>query len=228
MNTTIAPVPGRIVWFYGSHNSASSGFTPPDAGQPLAAMVTRVWTDTMVNLTVFDSAGVPHARTSVPLLQGDAAAPEAGYYCEWMPFQKGQVAKAEKQDSVALPVDPQVHFYSPPTQRALLESSLVSGAAAHLAANPAVAEQIGAAIKKVLDTLQPETGCGGGHARDVLYPAIGSAMDELETLHAGFNDAVNRAYNHLHRAFWSEAPAPASAPGLRHEVLAGAEPAPAA
>lgn len=53
------------------------------------------------------------------------------------------------------------------------------------------------------------------HASAVLYPAIKAAMEELQSLHPGFNDAVNRAFNHLHGAFWSECPAPASAPPLR-------------
>ena len=48
-------------------------------------------------------------------------------------------------------------------------------------------------------------------ASAVLYPAIERAMSELETLPPAFNFAVNRAFNHLHDAFWSECPAPASA-----------------
>lgn len=55
------------------------------------------------------------------------------------------------------------------------------------------------------------------HASAVLYPAIKRAMVELETLHPGFNDAANRAFNHLHDAFWSECPAPASAAQKRPE-----------
>ena len=49
------------------------------------------------------------------------------------------------------------------------------------------------------------------HASAVLYPAIERAMEELGTLHPAFSFAVNRAFNHLHDAFWSECPAPASA-----------------
>lgn len=59
---------------------------------------------------------------------------------------------------------------------------------------------------------------GETHASSVLYPAIREAMAELAVLHPGFNDRVNRAWNHLHRAYWSEVPAPASAPGLRDPV----------
>lgn len=53
------------------------------------------------------------------------------------------------------------------------------------------------------------------HASTVLYPAIKSAMEELQSLRPGFNDAVDRAYNLLHDAFWSETPAPASEPAKR-------------
>lgn len=57
------------------------------------------------------------------------------------------------------------------------------------------------------------------HASTVLYPAIKAAMAELRTLHPGFNDAVDRAFNLLHDAFWSECPVPASAAG-KHPLLA--------
>jgi acyl-CoA reductase-like NAD-dependent aldehyde dehydrogenase len=53
------------------------------------------------------------------------------------------------------------------------------------------------------------------HASAVLYPAIDAAMKELQTVPAGSNAAVDRAFNALHAAFWSECPAPASAPVLR-------------
>lgn len=52
-------------------------------------------------------------------------------------------------------------------------------------------------------------------ASKVLYPAIDAAMKELRTLQPGFNVAVDRAFNHLHRAFWSECPRPVSADQLR-------------
>ena len=89
----ISPTVGRVVWFPPSANTAEAVFAPPAAGTPLAAIVARVWSDTCVNLTVFDANGVPHPRTSVLLMQDGQPAPD-GYYCEWMPFQKGQ-AKAQ-------------------------------------------------------------------------------------------------------------------------------------
>ena len=53
------------------------------------------------------------------------------------------------------------------------------------------------------------------HASRVLYPAIEAAMKELGKLQPGFNVTADRAFNHLHQAFWSECPAPASAAPLR-------------
>lgn len=91
----IQPTVGRIVWFYPSTNCAEAGFVHHEPTKPLAAIVTHVWSDRMVNLTVFDSNGTPHGKTSVALLQGDDPNPEGGYFCAWMPYQKGQAAKTE-------------------------------------------------------------------------------------------------------------------------------------
>jgi hypothetical protein len=42
----------------------------------------------------FDSNGVSHSRTSVPLVQAGEDKSKYGYFCEWMPYQVGQAAKA--------------------------------------------------------------------------------------------------------------------------------------
>ena len=86
----ITPSIGRIVWFQPSKPAVQ-----PLRGQPLAAIVTYVWSDRMVNLTVFDQAGAPFTATSVTLLQDDEEKPQHGYFAEWMPYQKGQAAKTE-------------------------------------------------------------------------------------------------------------------------------------
>lgn len=92
--TTIVPTVGRVVWFHPSPNTAESGFTHPAQGQPLAAIVAHVHSPNLVNLAVFDADGRSHSRTSVPLHQGSDERPQ-GFYCEWMPYQKGQAAKTE-------------------------------------------------------------------------------------------------------------------------------------
>lgn len=94
----ITPTIGRVVWFHPPTNAAETGF----AGQEIcAAIVARVWSDRMVNLTVFDANGVPHSRTSVTLVQDGDTTPSLGYYCEWMPYQKGQAAKTEALEAAA-------------------------------------------------------------------------------------------------------------------------------
>jgi hypothetical protein len=95
----IHPTPGRVVWFYPPTNSAESGFVTPGNGEPMAAIVAKVWGDRCVNLTVFDASGNTHGKCSVTLLQDDDTPPEYGDYAAWMPYQKGQAAKADALQS---------------------------------------------------------------------------------------------------------------------------------
>ena len=111
-----------------------------------------------------------------------------------------------------------------PTHREELERELVHGASSQIAHAPENAAAIAKGIKTVLDELAPvaphpvaiaplpaiDPG-PSSHASAVLYPAIDLAMRELQTLPTEFNATVNRAFNLLHDAFWSECPAPASA-----------------
>ena len=118
-----------------------------------------------------------------------------------------------------------------PTHREELERELVHGAASQIAHAPENAAAIAKGIKTVLDELAPvaphpvaiaplpaiDPG-PNSHAAAVLYPAIERAMGELSKLHEGFNMEVNRAFNILRDAFWSECPAPASAVPKRRET----------
>jgi hypothetical protein len=89
--SVIQPTIGRVVLFHPSTNESDPKF----AGQSVcAAIIAKVWSDTCVNLAVFDGNGAPHSKTSVLLIQDGDETP-AGYYCEWMPYQKGQAAKTE-------------------------------------------------------------------------------------------------------------------------------------
>lgn len=85
----IKPTVGRIVWYWGDT------LIHKDPGQPLAAIVTYVWGDRLVNLAVFSGQGFHHAKANVPLLQDGDVVPYPDVYCKWMPYQKGQAAKAE-------------------------------------------------------------------------------------------------------------------------------------
>ncbi|MBU6232449.1 hypothetical protein KGP36_07485 [Patescibacteria group bacterium] len=85
----ITPTIGRVVLVY-----RHAGFVV--TGQPEPALITHVWHDRMVNVGGFDSNGQPFSATSIQLLQDDDTPINYGYYCEWIPYQKGQAAKYEE------------------------------------------------------------------------------------------------------------------------------------
>lgn len=94
----IIPTVGRAVWY---RPSRMDYFAMPEnegaEAQPLAATVTYVHSNTLVNLVVFDVNGAPHGKSSVYLYQGgeNDKHPAAGSgFCEWMPYQKA-VAKGD-------------------------------------------------------------------------------------------------------------------------------------
>ena len=87
----ITPTVGRIVWF----TKAAMDVTTVQRDQPLAAIVTYVWSDRMINIAYWDANGTFNSATSVPLVQDDEKKPD-GFFCEWMPYQKGQAAKYEQ------------------------------------------------------------------------------------------------------------------------------------
>jgi len=94
----ISPTVGRVVWYH----PGSSDPGPSPEGQPLAAIVSHVWSDTCINLAIFDANGVLYNRTSVLLVQDGAPVPSQ-QYAEWMPYQKGQAAKTEALEAAAKP-----------------------------------------------------------------------------------------------------------------------------
>jgi hypothetical protein len=88
------PTVGRVVWFHPSSEEKAVGFAPAAI---CPAIVAHVYSATMVNLAVFDADGVSHSKTSVRFVQDDEEAPEGGYWCEWMPYQKGQNERLQKK-----------------------------------------------------------------------------------------------------------------------------------
>lgn len=77
----ITPTVGRIVWYQDGVRGTQ------------AAIITHVWGDYLVNLTVFDPNGTPFAKTSITLVQEGQPVP-AEPYCEWMPYQKAVASGA--------------------------------------------------------------------------------------------------------------------------------------
>lgn len=86
----IAPTIGRVVWYFPveSDLAVSTGrLMERYDDKPFLAHVCYVWSDTCVNLVVFDHAGQRFTRTSVAI-NVDGASPHA----EWMPYQKAVAA----------------------------------------------------------------------------------------------------------------------------------------
>lgn len=95
---SIQPTVGRVVLFHPGPFFQGAKASP---GEPLPAMVARVWSDEMINVGGFDANGVPFSATSVKLLKDGEAPPEGQHYAEWMPYQKGQAAKTEALQQAA-------------------------------------------------------------------------------------------------------------------------------
>lgn len=68
------PTVGRVVHFF----PATTDTLHRD-GEPLAATIVRVWSNTCVNLALFDRDGHLHRRTSVLLHQVENERPESGF-----------------------------------------------------------------------------------------------------------------------------------------------------
>lgn len=87
---------GRIVWFFTTTDLGWGEHIEGSPEKPRAAIVANADHPDVLNLCVYDFNGVPRPMTSVRLVQdGDKPADTEVYWCEWMPYQKGQAAKAE-------------------------------------------------------------------------------------------------------------------------------------
>lgn len=75
----VTPTIGRMVHYYPPKESSS--------GPPLAAIIVCVWSDTCVNLAIFDKEGKPIEKppTSILLIQEGNEVPSGGHYCTWPP-----------------------------------------------------------------------------------------------------------------------------------------------
>lgn len=90
----IKPTIGRVVLYYGPGEYSAQS-------QPRPALICYVYSDTCINVGGFDRNGQPFQASSVKLIQDDAE-PRPDYgHAEWMPYQKGQAAKAEAKLATA-------------------------------------------------------------------------------------------------------------------------------
>ncbi|VTT96590.1 Uncharacterized protein OS=Pseudomonas aeruginosa VRFPA03 GN=M770_13480 PE=4 SV=1 [Gemmataceae bacterium] len=89
----IKPTIGRVVHYVPKDDKYAFGHCL-QGGQPHAAIITAVHSDSMVNVAVFDRNGKTFPACSVQLFQDKPEQPY-GDYCTWMEYQKGQAAKTE-------------------------------------------------------------------------------------------------------------------------------------
>ena len=90
----ITPTVGRVVWVIRPRDTT-------DIHQPEVGLIAYVWNDHMINVAGFDHNGQPFSITSLALVQDDEPKPE-GNFAVWMPYQKGQAAKTEHLEKVAM------------------------------------------------------------------------------------------------------------------------------
>lgn len=93
----IKPTVGRVVWFLAPNDPIQA-----DKSQPLDAHIVYVHSDTLINIAGFNQDGISFAKTSV-FLRADSSVATTGnsFWCEWMPYQQGQVAKTDEATKVA-------------------------------------------------------------------------------------------------------------------------------
>jgi hypothetical protein len=88
----IRPTVGRIVWYWPTRPTSLTS-------QPFAAIITRVHSDTAIDLMVMHPIEGPIPTQWVGLFQEGEEVPDTAAYAEWMPYQQGQAAKAEAAEA---------------------------------------------------------------------------------------------------------------------------------
>ena len=89
----IKPTVGRVLHVYINDYYALNHEPELAIDIPLAAIIAYVHSDERVNLAVFNVDGKAFAVEDVYLAHG-ATVPSGENYAVWMPYQKGQAAKA--------------------------------------------------------------------------------------------------------------------------------------
>jgi hypothetical protein len=87
----IKPTVGRIVHYF-------AGDQLPD--KPFAAIITHVWSDCRINVTVFAQDGHSYGLGRVFLSQPGEEIPR-GDYCAWMPYQQKKSFGSESGEKEA-------------------------------------------------------------------------------------------------------------------------------
>ncbi len=91
MSNVIKPTVGRVVWIFRPLDTY-------DPKQPEVGLITYVHGDRCINVIGWGANGAPFSLSSLILVQPEDEKPE-GNFAAWMPYQKGQAAKAEALES---------------------------------------------------------------------------------------------------------------------------------
>lgn len=87
MSKFIKPTVGRMLWLIVLNPQAG---IPMQMGQPLAAQIAAVHSDSSIAIGFLDGVGQPHHMASVPLVQDGESIPGGDCYCVWTDRQLGQ------------------------------------------------------------------------------------------------------------------------------------------
>lgn len=98
MSSSIKPTIGRVVWFWPNPEDCS---IPTAGDQPLAATVSYVHNDNLVNLSIANVDGEVHGRTNVKLRQPDDERPSESF-AEWMPYQIAATTEVKPEKKATL------------------------------------------------------------------------------------------------------------------------------
>lgn len=90
----IVPTIGRVVLYFPSETDRLEGMEVISP-EPCTALITYVWSDTCINVVAFDHDGEAWPRRRVAINVADAGEGRA----EWMVYQQGQAAKADKAEA---------------------------------------------------------------------------------------------------------------------------------
>lgn len=94
-----------MLWYWPvtGEGAGAEGLKRFDEAQPLPGLVVHVWSDTRVNLTVFDALGMA-VCIATDILQDGQERPPNGGFAEWIPINVRQTSDmAELRDLVSRP-----------------------------------------------------------------------------------------------------------------------------
>lgn len=90
----IKPTIGRVVWYWPGIPCPQGGCRDPE--QPYKADIVFVHSDTVVSVAGYDHLGRPFFNSLATLWEGEGHGHSPCW--QWMPYQKGQAARAEKAE----------------------------------------------------------------------------------------------------------------------------------